>query len=1309
MSKETYCGKEAHVHTEACYRSQTPLCGKEEGEPNEGHVHDETCYEEVRNLICGLEESETHAHADECYETTTTQTCGKEESEPTEGHTHSDECYKSEEFQCGKEEHEHTRICESNKEDVEDPADWEKAYQDINNEEDAKTRILTVAKNELGTKENKNNFEIDEEEKEHYYTRYGHLYEDKYGDWNNYFTGYVLKYANVQMSYDKDASKWQNKTIHDQKEEGEEGNVVFFRNDEGELRTGIVTSIDDLKKEIRVIEGDVEGEVKEERVNKDKVIAYLNDQIEIIEDDTPLAGEGMDIEEVDANEKSVDVDGKDQTVQVGDQITLTAQTEGFEEEQVLSYQWQYNASEDCAEDAWENLEGETNQQLVLDVTEENIDYFWRVYVEPQPIPSTGGVDPNAMPKLSLNLRFEGEVIEGESPENDSTNTIVYGVPFVLNDNISLAANSSVSSTDKVLEIQKGWSNENVDHPNEIKVTIKKNGSDVETVTLSAENNWRAVYKISRWDEIDDYSVEEEKIKNWNPIYTSVNITSRLQQYTYGGGISNPFIITDSDMNYALIRDGGQLKSLYIGDLADPYNLANYPQEALWYRNQSGNIYQSVREMGTTDSYNNYQPRFTYYTIQRNVQSLRLNKSNSVNGDSFSIDNNRGFYVSGWSDKYYISVNANGVITSTGKASNKVWVASERTGKKIIITNSPQYGGNQITGDDTMINGFPIAKTIDYLGDQITIDSGYKDLQKNKYRLSLSAGPIAGEVAESPVNVLFVLDTSGSMVKDSNNKPNEEKYTDAKNAIINTSSSIMGLNGNNLTSVIRFSDNASVLKEWDSNQITSGIFGSATGGTNYQAALNLAQVQLNKIPEDRRKNPTFVIFLSDGQPSFTNSGGGGQTLGDDTAKLVTQHAIQSFKQSNPNVIISTIGYETNDANDYLSMLATNGRFYQSTSSNIVDEMTSILVGPKITSGVIVDTLSDWVAFDEKTNVKIIARSKGTDAKEYVLYDETQPNKYDRLPNSKEQGKYYEKAEIFDSVEKPYSINNNVITATFKTGWQMDPAYEFVLSFNVKVKKEAYEEYQKKGYSDVGDENTDTLAYQSQLTSSNKEGFYSNVSGENNSVFKFTYVKSDNSSTNQQREYLKPVVQIHKDYLLNKIDKTNNKPLANIEFSLYRKNDNASVIPKTNVHGEAVEGANNLKTDEEGKVSIPVHLEPGTYYLIETTTPSGYLVPSDVWTLVIEEKGNLTVEGNGIYITKENNEEVKTTEGKIIESPDLKLQFSFTVENEPGQSLPNTGGTGTQLFTFSGGAIIAASSLMYGYKKRSKRNKTGKGGK
>ncbi|WP_289116146.1 SpaA isopeptide-forming pilin-related protein [uncultured Dubosiella sp.] len=297
MSKETYCGKEEHVHTEACYRSQTPLCGKEEGEPNEGHVHDETCYELVKteNLLCELEENDEHLHSDECYEWIRSDhlICQQEEAKASEGHTHTDECYKSEELQCGKEEHEHTRICESNKEDVEDPADWGEAYKELANEEDAKTRILTVAKNELGTKENKNNFEVDEEEKEHYYTRYGHLYEDMYGDWNNYFTGYVLKYANVQMGYDKDVDKWNTKTAKDQSrdwEKVEEGNVVFFQNEKDELETGIVTTINRDQKEVKAIAGDVEGEVKEIVIKGDKIQGFLNDVITIEEFDAPLAG-----------------------------------------------------------------------------------------------------------------------------------------------------------------------------------------------------------------------------------------------------------------------------------------------------------------------------------------------------------------------------------------------------------------------------------------------------------------------------------------------------------------------------------------------------------------------------------------------------------------------------------------------------------------------------------------------------------------------------------------------------------------------------------------------------------------------------------------------------------------------------------------------------------------------------------------------------------------------------------------------------------------------------------------------------------
>lgn len=124
------CGQEesqghthtGHVHTDACYTvAQTRIC--ESTEPD--HVHTEECseahreltctqdtgcYDENGNLACGLEETQGHAHSEDCYETQLV--CGQEETEP---HTHTDSCYQVQrELVCGQEEvilHTHTEGC----------------------------------------------------------------------------------------------------------------------------------------------------------------------------------------------------------------------------------------------------------------------------------------------------------------------------------------------------------------------------------------------------------------------------------------------------------------------------------------------------------------------------------------------------------------------------------------------------------------------------------------------------------------------------------------------------------------------------------------------------------------------------------------------------------------------------------------------------------------------------------------------------------------------------------------------------------------------------------------------------------------------------------------------------------------------------------------------------------------------------------------------------------------------------------------------------------------------------------------------
>ena len=145
------CGREetqCHTHTEVCYETQL-VCGQEEGQghTHAGHVHTDACYTVTQtricestepdhvhteecseahqeltctqgtgcydangNLVCGLEETQGHAHSEDCYETQLV--CGQEETEP---HTHTDNCYQVQrELVCGQEEvilHTHTENC----------------------------------------------------------------------------------------------------------------------------------------------------------------------------------------------------------------------------------------------------------------------------------------------------------------------------------------------------------------------------------------------------------------------------------------------------------------------------------------------------------------------------------------------------------------------------------------------------------------------------------------------------------------------------------------------------------------------------------------------------------------------------------------------------------------------------------------------------------------------------------------------------------------------------------------------------------------------------------------------------------------------------------------------------------------------------------------------------------------------------------------------------------------------------------------------------------------------------------------------
>ncbi len=135
MEKRAACGIEEHQHDESCYEYQL-TCDQEE---SDGHHHDDSCYSVSQELACDMEEHThsqedgcfdeegnltctitEHAHDDSCYREEKALTCEQEESD---GHHHTDACYEQV-LICGKEVHTHSVECyEDAQEEIEENID----------------------------------------------------------------------------------------------------------------------------------------------------------------------------------------------------------------------------------------------------------------------------------------------------------------------------------------------------------------------------------------------------------------------------------------------------------------------------------------------------------------------------------------------------------------------------------------------------------------------------------------------------------------------------------------------------------------------------------------------------------------------------------------------------------------------------------------------------------------------------------------------------------------------------------------------------------------------------------------------------------------------------------------------------------------------------------------------------------------------------------------------------------------------------------------------------------------------------------
>ena len=221
--------------------------------------------------VCGME---VHAHGAECYEN---QGSGAElvcvpEDESTvliceiPEHTHEMACYPEAEEGAERSEPEEPLLPANPAADIESPEDWEATFACVTLTGVYGEDVLAIADTQVGYRESRENYILDEEGNVYGYTRYGQWLDLPYEDWNIAFAAFCLAYAQVpeeMLPPAEGGAQW----IAALEQQGlycaadiytpQAGDLVFFeQEDQPETVRAALVRTKNLDGTITIIEGD---------------------------------------------------------------------------------------------------------------------------------------------------------------------------------------------------------------------------------------------------------------------------------------------------------------------------------------------------------------------------------------------------------------------------------------------------------------------------------------------------------------------------------------------------------------------------------------------------------------------------------------------------------------------------------------------------------------------------------------------------------------------------------------------------------------------------------------------------------------------------------------------------------------------------------------------------------------------------------------------------------------------------------------------------------------------------------------------
>lgn len=525
-----------------------------------------------------------------------------------------------------------------------------------------------------------------------------------------------------------------------------------------------------------------------------------------------------------------------------------------------------------------------------------------------------------------------------------------------------------------------------------------------------------------------------------------------------------------------------------------------------------------------------------------------------------------------------------------------------------------------------------AKPINPPSGETVPDHSKKAISNNDgtYDLSLSVnGDVIAQGGDKvPVDVLFIVDRSGSMKEEISKEDSTKRITAVRSAVEQLVKTITA--NDNISA--RFSTVAfaglekewrrddwgrrylydagtSILTPWPSDSTTNN--GSTAvnelknmdvvGGTNYQAGIYCGKQQLTKV---RNGANTVVIFLSDGLPTYRGTStqqGDGQHDNNGLNITAAVNEISTMSSTafyavgiGPDFVEGETGYN-NLVSLKNSAKANQKNVYSAQNTTELNkafaDIASDLTYKAYSDVTIEDTLSDYVDVVMSGNTplgfSIVVKNKdGKPVGNSVVDGNTVTLKLPKTEMNKAA-----------ALKATYNPSEKTVTLDFPTDYLLENKWTYEVHITVKANEAAEAAYADAGYTYTNAEGAGK-ADEGTGTHEGEEGFYSNDSAT------LTYTNQEEGR--RQVSYDKPVVQLQTAPI------TVTKTFANLS---------ADQVPADSFKLEVKNSDNKIKTltltGAANTQSWTLNLPLGSY----TFTESGYAPAADSGKLM----DSVTVDG------------------------------------------------------------------------------------